>query len=101
MYKYDSETVGRIIEVRPLNGMRQTPEGNQATIDYYEVDYGYKVDSISFVKTQIIHSSQKNTLWLDEVMKSEDKRIKICYKYTDPELSAIDLRSQPSSLKGG
>ena len=99
MFKYDTETVGRIIEVRPLNSMRQTPEGNQATVDYYEVVYGYEVDSSSFVKTQIIHSSQKNTLWLDEVMKSKDKRIQIYYKYTDPKLSAIDLRSPQSYLK--
>lgn len=93
--KFDSSTIGRVLDIKPINGIRQSKYGSYNSTYSYEVTYTYEANGRMFVNKTLVYASGRSSKNLKTLAKSIDKRVTIYFRYRYPSESTIDLRSLP------
>jgi hypothetical protein len=85
----DQETHGIFIASHNIQRLSQGKSGNKFVIDGMEVDYSYIVNGITYNARDNIPNSLKNHSFLQKLMNSSSRQLRVRYNSLNPQESQI------------
>lgn len=89
--KFDSETIGVIVNVKENTVIRQSEYGNKIVLEHYDVDYKYQVKGKEYYKSEIVTGKGMFGYRLKKIFSTEKKIIEIRFISQNPSKCMIDL----------